>query len=457
MTSKEAWEGDLLDYKSIGHAFTNLIKSIDEAKVISIEAGFGRGKTFFRKAWSEQLREAGEIVIEIDVQQSDHSGDPVITLLGALVEAVPKKDEEKAKRALKSAKMIGAMGARAAARVILRSGAEEIIDALSEEAIDALGDFDALDSIVNEFGNGMSKAAGQLIAAQMAAEKVRKVELPEQLQSLHAALVQGAQESRVVVVIDELDRCHPDYALAFLEALKLIFSQSGFVFCLMVNADYLERLAKHRFGVSTKDEKYLDKFVDIRLVLSPQVEAFKQAIYELALGLPIEVPYGDTEEFSIEHAARLASTLAVETGLSMRKAKRLLLKVEVALRCYSDRPLDVSLLIYLAFKQEAGEVVTLDALPRAFLTPQDAEKRLYVPESDRFASFKNEDRRDHELTRHIRDTAPELLKLPRERFKLPDNRDYKEWAMVFHYLAPHYIPSHEAVLNAVASVLVPEQ
>ena len=115
MISTGAWEGDLLDYESIGHAFTNLIRSIDTAKVISIEAGFGRGKTFFRKAWSEQLRQAGETVVEVDVQQSDHSGDPVITLLGALVEAVPKTDPDKAKKALDSVKKIGAIGARTAA------------------------------------------------------------------------------------------------------------------------------------------------------------------------------------------------------------------------------------------------------------------------------------------------------------------------------------------------------
>ncbi|MFG6515890.1 P-loop NTPase fold protein [Sulfitobacter sp. 1A13496] len=457
MTATEAWEGDLLEYERVGHAFTNLIKSIDTAKVISIEAGFGRGKTFFRKSWSEQLRQAGETVVEIDVQQSDHSGDPVVTLLGALVEAVPKTDVRKAEKALESAKKIGAIGARAAAKVILRSGADEIIDALSDGTIDALGDFDALDDIVNELGDGMSKAAGQLIAAQMATEKVRKIELPQQLNALHTALVQGAPGGRVVVVIDELDRCHPDYALAFLEAMKLIFSQSGFVFCLMVNAEYLERLAKHRFGASTKEERYLDKFVDIRLSLSPQGDTFKQAIFALAQDLPNTFPYGEGQAFSIEHAAKLASNLAVQTEFSMRKVKRLLLKVEVALRCYADRPLDVSLLIYLAFKQEAEELVTVDALPRAFLTPQEGEERLYVPEGRTFDSYRNEGSRDYALNKVIQENAPELLKLPVDRYQLPDDQNYKDWALVFKFLAPHYIPSHQAVLNAVASVLITDE
>ncbi|MEO9493985.1 MAG: P-loop NTPase fold protein, partial [Vibrio splendidus] len=300
-------------------------------------------------------------------------------------------------------------------------------------------------------GDGMSKAAGQLIAAQMATEKVRKVELPHQLAALHTALVQNAQGERVVVIVDELDRCHPDYAIAFLEAMKLIFSQSGFVFCLMVNADYLERLAKHRFGASTKEEKYLDKFVDIRLTLAPKGDTFKQAVYELTQQLPNEIPYGDGIEFSIEHAAELASKLAVRTKFSMRKVKRLLLKVEVALRCYSDRPLDVSLLIYLAFKHEAEEIVTTDDLPRAFFTPQQAEKLLYVPESS--YTLREEAKRDRELNMVVSKHAPELLNLPAERYQYPDEKNYKDWAKVLDFLAPHYIPSHEAALNAVATVL----
>lgn len=45
----DPWEQDRLGYKAIGETFTKLIKSIDSAKVISIEAGFGRGKTFLEK------------------------------------------------------------------------------------------------------------------------------------------------------------------------------------------------------------------------------------------------------------------------------------------------------------------------------------------------------------------------------------------------------------------------
>ncbi len=423
--------------------------------MISIEAGFGRGKTFFRKAWSEHLRQSGEVVIEIDVQQSDHSGDPVVTLLGALVDAMPRKDGDKGKKALDSAKKFGAIGVRTAAKALLRSGADELIDAVETTALDKLEDFDALDKVINELGDGMSKAAGQLIATQMAAEKVRKEELPQQLETLHTALIQDGKSDRVIIVIDELDRCHPDYAIAVLEAMKLVFNQSGFVFCLMVNADYLENLAQHRFGVSVNDEKYLDKFVDIRLGLGPQEGAFKSAVYELASELPLAIPYGENDSFSLEHAAELASGLAVESGFSMRKINRILLKVEVALRCYAARPLDASLLVFLAFQEETDGEISTDFLPRSFLTPEEGQKQmdLYRKEADQ--NYGEANKTEYALTKLIREIGPELLKLPSDRYQFPEDKNYFDWAKVFLHLAPHYVPSHQDVLNAVAAVIVP--
>ena len=449
------WENDRLGYKDIGETFTNLIKSIDDAKVISIEAGFGRGKTFFRKAWSEQLRQAGEIVIEIDVQQSDHSGDPVVTLLGALVDAMPRDDNKKGKKALDSAKKLGAIGARTIAKIVLRTGADELIDAVTDTAIDKLEDFEALDEVITNLGDGMSKAAGQFIAAQMAAEKVRKEELPQQLEALHAALVEDGETNRVIVVIDELDRCHPDYAIAVLEAMKLVFNQAGFVFCLMVNADYLEKLAQHRFGVSTNDEKYLDKFVDIRLRLGPHEDAFKSAVYDLALELPLSIPFGEGESFSIEHAAELASKLAVRSGLSMRKIKRILMKVEIAMRCYAGRPLDASLLIFFAFQDETGDQETEQFLARSFLTPEVGKKMMEKFEKRGNASAQRSNEVKAELSRLIHERAPELSQLPRDRYQASDGKDYYDWVMVFDFLAQHYVPSHRDALNAVAAVIVP--
>jgi hypothetical protein len=449
---KSIWHGDKLGYEEIGRAFTNLIKSIDTEKVISIEAGFGRGKTFFRKAWAKELINQGETVVEIDVLQSDHSGDPVITLLGAFVNALPKQEKGKGQKALESARRVGAIGARALTRAMLKSGADEVFSAIADKAIDQLEEFDALDGVIKDVGSEMSKVAGQIIASQMAAEKVRKTELPEQLEALRTALVANTKNTRVVVIIDELDRCHPEYAISFLEATKLIFNQSGFVFCLMVNANYLENLARHRFGVAKDDEKYLDKFVDLRLKLAAKPEAFKSAVYDLACNLPLSIPFGEGEEFSVTRSAELASILATECGLSMRKTKRVLLKVELALRCYADRPMDAPLLVFMAFQDEAPQIVKTEHLKRSFLTPEEGVRAEKIG-TDQHRNFDIHRQGDYEKDKLIQDNAPELLSLPRDRYGAPDEKNYKAWALVFKFLAPHYIPNHRKILDGVASVI----
>ena len=455
----DIWKNDRLGYQDIGKSFSNLLRSLEGSRVISIEAGFGRGKTFFRECWAKQLRAEGEVVVEVDVLHSDHTGDPVVTLLAALVKAMPQDGAAKKQSIVDTAKRIGAIGARAGVKAILKSGADEIIDALSDGAIDKLEDFDALDGLITDVGDEMSKLAGQLIASQMAAEKVRTEEMPQQLAALRDALVGGETGKQVIVIVDELDRCHPDYAIAFLEAMKLTFEKSGFLFCLMANPDYLERLAAHRFGGSDEEEPYLDKFVDIRLRLAPKGDALRLAAEELALQLPMGVPYGDHEEFSLERAARLAGELAVETGYSMRKLKRILLKVGLALRCHSGRPLDVPLLVFLAFREQAGEdSVPQRFLRRSYLTPEIGGRHLReVIEIQRESwrgdqGTKREQSKAASMQSEINEHCPELLSLPAASYE-----SASDWRRIFVDLAPHYLPEHEDVLNAVAEVMVPER
>ncbi len=383
---KVAWEGDTLGYKEVGETFTTLVKSVkDDTKVISIEAGYGRGKTFFRKHWAEHLRQQDEVVIEIDAHLSDHSGDPVLTFIGALVDALPEGETSTGKKLVEKGRKYGGLALRTVLRVGLRQGAEEIFDAMTGKAVDALGESNkALKDATKEFGDGLSEAAGDLVVSQIAAERMRTEAFPAQMSALRDALTGESEERRVIVMVDELDRCHPDYAIAFLEAMKLVFAHKGFVFCLFVNDEYLEGLAANRFGAMKAGERYLDKFIDIRLKLPDTKEVIAGAAEELFKGLSEAghlTPFGEGDEFTIERAARLAGELAPLSELSMRQIERVKLRVELALRCYPEQPLDYALLVLLAFleatffddEDDKGKSQKRNAmselLPRSELTP----------------------------------------------------------------------------------------
>lgn len=453
------WDGDLLGYQAFGETFTSLVKSIDGTKVISIEAGFGHGKTFFRRAWAEHLRRSGELVIEIDAQQSDHSGEPIITFLGSLLAAQPRSDKPLMERmGAKSLKVAGA-ASRVIARALLRSGAEEVIETVADHLSARAEGNDVFQGAIEELEEGMSRLAGQMVASQLAAEQARQVELPEQIDALRKALVEGQESKRIVILIDELDRCHPEYAISLLEAMKLVFGREGFVFCLMVNADYLERIAHHRFGTSGTGESYLDKFVDLRLHLKPGEEAIAAATEEVAKQLPLSIPYGDGPEFSIEAAAKLAGQIAKSSGLSFRQVKRVLDRVELALRCYRDIPLDAPLLVFLAFSYVAKRpdnrlAFDQNLLRRADLTAEKCSKLLEALDSVGALGGGNDTQ--YKLKKFVNDTCPELKNLPEDRYRLerlPAGRTYYDFIKVLKGLGPHYLYEHQQVLSNVHRLL----
>ena len=465
-TDTKPWDGDLLGFAQVGATFTKLVQSIDGeaegSKVISIEAGFGRGKTFFRESWAEELRRAGEVVVEIDARQSDYSGDPVVTFIGALVGALGPTEETRLKKAKDAGLKYGGLLGRTVVRAAVGKAADELFDTL-DRRLEGRDANDLLKAAVEGFGDGMSKFASETIAAQLVAEDARTKEMPQQLDALRKALTAEAQTDRVVILLDELDRCHPDYAIALLEAMKLVFDRPGYVFVLMVNSDHLERIAAHRFVGWHKDEgdagqePYLDKFVDMRLKLAAGEEKIGEAARALALELPEPgVPFGDGPEFTVARAAQVAADLAPVSGLSLRQIKRVLLRVRLALVTHTETPVDVALLVWLGFG--GAELIAQEKKPyvlaRANITPSAVETWAEPPDWRNW-NEKRLQARGKQYREFIDSTCDALYSVPRDLYRFTDqgfrnSRDSGE--RVLHGLAPWYIPEHQAMLDAVHKI-----
>lgn len=48
--------------------------------------------------------------------------------------------------------------------------------------------------------------------------------------------------------------------------------------------------------------------------------------------------------------------------------------------------------------------------------------------------------------------APELKNLPDDRYSIPNSKHFEPWEKVGIYLAPNYIPRHQAMLDAVHQI-----
>lgn len=75
--------------------------------------------------------------------------------------------------------------------------------------------------------------------------------------------------NRIVIFVDELDRCKPSYAVRLLERIKHYFSKETITFVFSINAMELQHTIKQYYGANFDASRYLDRFFDLRVSLPP--------------------------------------------------------------------------------------------------------------------------------------------------------------------------------------------
>lgn len=96
---------------------------------------------------------------------------------------------------------------------------------------------------------------------------------------------------RVVVLIDDLDRCFPDQAIRLLESIKLVLAQPGFIFILGVARQVIEGYLQHRYSAEYgikdfKGQLYLDKIVQLPFHIPPSTGRMDQFCQYLLVDQP---------------------------------------------------------------------------------------------------------------------------------------------------------------------------
>ena len=82
-----------------------------------------------------------------------------------------------------------------------------------------------------------------------------------------------AEDKPIILFIDELDRCRPDYAVDMLEVIKHVFDIENVKVVLVTNTKQLRAAINHRYGVEVDAQKYLDKFLKYSFALPEKVVA----------------------------------------------------------------------------------------------------------------------------------------------------------------------------------------
>ncbi|WP_417268789.1 KAP family P-loop NTPase fold protein [Celeribacter sp.] len=241
-----------LGRKEDGKKLSDLVERITDPMVIAVDAPWGAGKSVFLKCWvGEHIKpeyKRNTTTVYFDAFQHDFLDDPLIALTGVISERFEvensqagkwDKIKETAYRLRKPAARIGAAA--------ITGGVSE----LTAPVIDAV-----LDATTAEFAKA-SEAFWEKEDGKRAA-----------MQGFRDALENLAADQKLVIIVDELDRCRPDYALNLLEVIKHFFNVENVHFILGVNLTELENSVRARYGAGVNASKYLQKFYNVRMPLA---------------------------------------------------------------------------------------------------------------------------------------------------------------------------------------------
>lgn len=111
---------------------------------------------------------------------------------------------------------------------------------------------------------------------------VREIENQKAFQKAFASFLNKLipkQEGRLLVLIDELDRCMPSYAVQLLERIKHYLSNDRITFVFAVNEEQLQHTITAIYGDGFEAHQYLDRFFDFRFSLpSPDYGALRKLL-----------------------------------------------------------------------------------------------------------------------------------------------------------------------------------
>ncbi|MDE0218940.1 MAG: P-loop NTPase fold protein, partial [Spirochaetaceae bacterium] len=252
-----------------GHAYffstPTRISRVEGPCVLAVDAPWGAGKTTFLKIWSRHLRNSGFPVVRFNAWETDHAGDAFVALVSELTEQLRNHDQEPIKEKVRLAKEAAKNVAVRAIPVVLRiltSGVLNIDPDTEKELGKLIADY-AVDGI-KEYEKARESIKG----------------FRSRLQGM-ANTLHSCHSHPLVVMIDELDRCRPSYAIELIEVAKHLFGVDYIIFVLAVNRTQLSHSIKALYGREFDAIGYLRRFIDVDFRLpEPDRVGFVKALLD---------------------------------------------------------------------------------------------------------------------------------------------------------------------------------
>lgn len=338
---------DFFGRQLFGNQISSLISNIDDSFVLAIDGQWGSGKSFFLQRWvAHHATKSGNkhLTVYFDAFRHDFLEEPLVSLAQTVLDRFPNDKDNRSflKKAREALAKIAAPVTRVGLAVAT-AGATEISGPIVDAAL-ASGSKE-LSQQVEKF---WAREAGK--TAAMAEFKIALTEL--------AASADNSK--RLVVVVDELDRCRPDYALSVLEVIKHFFDIPNCVFVLGLNMNEMENIVRRRYGERVDATDYLRKFINITAKLpNTSNEHGRNKEYCLRYLSLAAKSMGIDKKFP-EIVSRYLRRCLLRENISIRSVQRILSEMVLV-------PLDPKLTfedLYVGYQEVISALIVMKVLNR---------------------------------------------------------------------------------------------
>jgi hypothetical protein len=335
-----------LGREKYANVLTDIVKNYQDGFVLAINSEWGTGKTTFVKMWQQQLQNNNLQTLYFNAWESDFEENPLIAIIAEFKDLTGNQLDEKFKTVIQK-------GA-----VLLKSVAPAIIKSIAE--------INGATKAIADIAENLTKGATEILENELKEYKKKKQGITNFKSALKDFVNAIDGKKPIIFIIDELDRCRPNYAVLLLEQIKHLFSVPNIVFVLAIDKEQLGHAVRGVYGSEKLNaEEYLRRFIDLEYSI-PRPEAKTYVMYLYNYFKVEDILFGEKRknirEFWNEHEALLdIATILFEKGnLSLRQQERIFAHASIALRSLRfNQYLFPTLFIFLIYiKQYHNKIYT---------------------------------------------------------------------------------------------------
>ncbi len=263
---------DKIGRKEIVDKICGLVESLNEDSnfCLSINGAWGSGKSFVLDMIEEELSQHSEyIIVKYDAWENSFYPDPLIAMLSCVIEGLGNK----------LSKMRGYI--KAAAEFGVKKG-KELVDKLS----DAGGKIGVVATVIKNIAEIVADFKNVTVVndtkdSQLETYKSYKMLLQEfaaLLNKLTKRVFVAKKQTKIIVLVDEIDRCLPNDQLKILERLHHLFDVKNCAVIVAMNHSCIAKTVKTLYG--TDGNEYLRKFFDFVFKLDTSAEVYLNNLFD---------------------------------------------------------------------------------------------------------------------------------------------------------------------------------